>query len=563
MKNSNMFKNLGNDLPSGLVVFLVALPLCLGIALASGAPMFSGIIAGIVGGIVVGIASGSSLGVSGPAAGLAVIVANSIQELGTNAAGEFDMMTGFQAFLVAGVIAGIIQVILGAVRAGIIGYYFPISVIQGMLAGIGITLILKQIPHALGWDKNPEGEWEFFQSDGHNTFSEIGYALENFTSGAVIITLVSIGILILFQQSFMKKNKVLKLIPGPLIAVISAILLNELFKAYFPELALMNEREMVDGEVMENNHLVNIKAADASKPYYGLLTFPDWSVLKNPNIYIIGFTMAIVASLETLLCVEATDKLDPQKRTTPTNRELFAQGSGNIVSSLIGGLPVTQVIVRSSANIDSGAKTKMAAISHGFFLAAFVLLLPWLLNMIPLSCLAAVLLLVGYKLANIGLFRKMFKNGLSQFIPFIVTILVIVFINLLWGIIAGLAVAIFYILKRSYENALYSKFVEKAEGESNKTIIELGDVVSFFNKGHLHKKLSELKENSYVVIDGTNNKHMDYDIFDLLEDFMINAQSKNIQVAFKGFDTQRSEKLSDFINEMTEKYENTHEKDTK
>jgi MFS superfamily sulfate permease-like transporter len=205
----------------------------------------------------------------------------------------------------------------------------------------------------------------------------------------------------------------------------------------------------------------------------------------------------------------------------------------------------------------------MAAISHGFFLAAFVLLLPWLLNMIPLSCLAAVLLLVGYKLANIGLFRKMFKNGLSQFIPFIVTILVIVFINLLWGIIAGLAVAIFYILKRSYENALYSKFVEKAEGESNKTIIELGDVVSFFNKGHLHKKLSELKENSYVVIDGTNNKHMDYDIFDLLDDFMINAQSKNIRVAFKGFDTQRSEKLSDFINEMTEKYENTHEKDTK
>lgn len=563
MKNSNMFKNLGSDLPSGLVVFLVALPLCLGIALASGAPMFAGIIAGIVGGIVVGIASGSSLGVSGPAAGLAVIVANSIQELGTNAAGEFDMMAGFQAFLVAGVIAGIIQVILGAVRAGIIGYYFPTSVIQGMLAGIGITLILKQIPHALGWDKNPEGEWEFFQSDGHNTFSEIGYALENFTSGAVIITLVSIGILILFQQSFMKKNKVLKLIPGPLIAVISAILLNEFFKAYFPEFALMNEREMVDGEVMENNHLVNIKAADASKPYYGLLTFPDWSVLKNPNIYIIGFTMAIVASLETLLCVEATDKLDPQKRTTPTNRELFAQGSGNIVSSLIGGLPVTQVIVRSSANIDSGGKTKMAAISHGFFLAAFVLLLPWLLNMIPLSCLAAVLLLVGYKLANIGLFNKMYKNGLSQFIPFIVTILVIVFINLLWGIIAGLAVAIFYILKRSYENALYSKFVEKAEGESNKTIIELGDVVSFFNKGHLHKKLSDLKENSNVIIDATNNKHLDYDIFELLEDFMINAQSKNIQVVFKGFDTNRSEKLYNFINEMKEKYENTYEKDAK
>lgn len=563
MKSSNMFKNLGSDLPSGLVVFLVALPLCLGIALASGAPMFSGIIAGIVGGVVVGIISGSPLGVAGPAAGLAVIVANGIQDLGTNAAGEFDMMAGFQAFLVAGVIAGILQVILGAVRAGIIGYYFPISVIQGMLAGIGITLILKQIPHALGWDKNPEGEWEFFQSDGHNTFSEIGYAFENFTTGAVVITLVSIGILILFQQGFMKKNKILSLIPGPLIAVVSAILLNEMFKAYFPEFALMNEREMVNGEVMENNHLVNIKAADASKPYYGLLTFPDWSVLKNPNVYLIGFTMAIVASLETLLCVEATDKLDPQKRTTPTNRELFAQGTGNIVSSLIGGLPVTQVIVRSSANIDSGGKTKMAAISHGIFLATFVLLLPWLLNMIPLACLAAVLLLVGYKLANIGLFKKMYKNGLSQFIPFVVTILVIVFINLLWGIVAGLAVAIFYILKRSYENALYSKFLEKEKGEKNETIIELGDVVSFFNKGHLHKKLHELKENSYVVIDGTHNKHMDYDIFDLLEDFMINAQSKNIKVVFQGFDTNRSEKLNSFINEMKEKYENTYEKDAK
>jgi MFS superfamily sulfate permease-like transporter len=563
MKNSGMFKNLGSDIPAGLVVFLVALPLCLGIALASGAPMFSGIIAGIVGGVVVGIISGSPLGVAGPAAGLAVIVASGIKELGTNSAGEFDMMAGFQAFLVAGVIAGVIQVILGAVRAGIIGYYFPVSVIQGMLAGIGITLILKQIPHALGWDKNPEGEWEFFQSDGHNTFSEIGYALENFTSGAVVIALVSIGVLILFQQSFMKKNKVLSLIPGPLIAVVSAILLNELFKAYFPDFALINEQEVVGGEVMENNHLVNIKAADNDKPYYGLLTFPDWSILKNPTIYLMGFTMAVVASLETLLCVEATDKLDPQKRTTPTNRELFAQGTGNIVSSLIGGLPVTQVIVRSSANIDSGGKTKMAAISHGFFLAAFVLLLPWLLNMIPLACLAAVLLLVGYKLANIGLFKKMYKNGLSQFIPFIVTILIIVFINLLWGIVAGLAVAIFYILKRSYENALYSKFIEKEEGERNKTIIELGDVVSFFNKGHLHKRLNELKENSYVVIDGTNNKHMDYDIFDLLEDFMINAQSKNIQVAYKGFDTQRSEKLNDFITEMKEKYENTHEKDTK
>lgn len=552
MNNNSFLKNLKYDLPSGIVVFLVALPLCLGIALASGAPMFAGIIAGIVGGIVVGSISGSPLGVSGPAAGLAVIVADSIKELGTNAAGEFDMMAGFQAFLVAGVIAGIIQIILGAVRAGIIGYYFPTSVIQGMLAGIGITLILKQIPHALGWDKNPEGEWEFFQTDGHNSFSEIGYAFENFTMGAVLVTLVSLGILILFQQSFMKKNKVLSLIPGPLIAVISGIVINEILKSYFPDLALMNEQEVVNGEVLENNHMVNIKAADNDKPYYGLLTFPDWSILKNPSIYVIGFTMAIVASLETLLCVEATDKLDPQKRTTPTNRELFAQGTGNVVSSLIGGLPVTQVIVRSSANIDSGGKTKVSAISHGFFLATFVLLLPWLLNMIPLSCLAAILLLVGYKLANIGLFRKMYTNGWSQFIPFVVTILVIVFANLLWGIIAGLVLSVFFILKQSYQNALYSKFIEKEEGVKNTTIIKLGEVVSFFNKGNLHKRLDEIPDNANVVIDGRANKHLDYDIFDLFSDFTERARIKDMKVQFVGFDTERSKKLNNFANEINE-----------
>lgn len=552
MNNNSYLKNLKYDLPSGIVVFLVALPLCLGIALASGAPMFAGIIAGIVGGIIVGSISGSPLGVSGPAAGLAVIVADSIKELGTNAAGEFDMMAGFQAFLVAGVIAGIIQIILGAVRAGIIGYYFPTSVIQGMLAGIGITLILKQIPHALGWDKNPEGEWEFFQTDGHNSFSEIGYAFENFTMGAVIVAVLALAILILFQQSFMKKNKVLSLIPGPLVAVISGIVINEMLKSYFPEFALVNEREIVNGEILENNHMVNIKAADNDKAYYGLLTFPDWSILKNPSIYLIGFTMAVVASLETLLCVEATDKLDPQKRITPTNRELFAQGTGNVISSLIGGLPVTQVIVRSSANIDSGGKTKVAAISHGFFLTTFVLLLPWLLNMIPLSCLAAILLLVGYKLANVGLFKKMYVNGWSQFIPFMVTILVIVFANLLWGIIAGLVVSVFFILKQSYKNALYSKFIEKEDGVRNTIIIKLGEVVSFFNKGHLHKKLSEIPENANVVIDGRVNKHMDYDVFDLFSDFAEGAKSKEMKVQFVGFDTLRSEKLNNFANEIAE-----------
>jgi len=543
-----MFKNLKYDIPSGLVVFLVALPLCLGIALASGAPMFSGIIAGIIGGLVVGALSGSPLGVSGPAAGLAVIVAEGIKELGT-IDGEFDMMIGFKAFLVAGVIAGIIQIILGLLKAGIIGYYFPSAVIKGMLAGIGITLILKQIPHALGYDKNPEGDWAFYQTDGHNTFSEIWYALQNPTVGAIIITAIALGILLLFQSKAIKKNKLLNLIPGPLIAVIAAIALNELFKSVFPELTLVNESSLLKEQVVQNNHLVNIKAADTSLPFWGLLTFPDWTILSNPRIYMIGFTMAVVASLETLLCVEATDKLDPQKRTTPTNRELLAQGTGNVVSSLLGGLPITQVIVRSSANINSGGKTKMSAILHGVFLAVFVLLLPWLLNLIPLACLAAILLLVGYKLSSVKLFKQMYDNGISQFLPFVITIGFIIFTNLLWGIIIGLAVSIFFIIRRSYENALYSEFKEEEEEDNRRrTIIQFGEVVSFFNKGHLHHKLNEIPDGSHLIIDGSKNEHMDYDIYDILQDFIHNAKSRNIELEFVGFDELTKQKLKGNTN---------------
>lgn len=532
MKNLNKYKSLKHDVPSGLVVFLVALPLCLGIALASGAPMFSGIIAGIVGGIIVGAISGSPLGVSGPAAGLAVIVADSIMDLGTNAAGEFDITAGFQAFLVAGVIAGILQILLAVFKAGIIGYYFPSSVIKGMLAGIGITLILKQVPHALGMDKNPTGDWSYYEIDNAHFFSDIVYSLSHFSVGAIIITLVSLGILILFQRPFIKKQAILRLIPGPLLAVVVAVILNEVFLLTAPHLVLNNEFVEMGGQQVSNSHLVDIKAADANQPYFGLLTFPDWSVLSNPKIYLIGFTIAVVASLETLLSVAATDKLDPYKRSTPTNRELFAQGTGNVISSLVGGLPITQVIVRSSTNISAGGRTKMAAITHGIFLAAFVLALPSVLNVIPLSVLAAILLMVGYQLAKIGLFRQVYKQGLSQFLPFIITIVVIIAVNLLWGIIAGFIVAVFYILKRSYENGMYSKFTKN---DANVTI-QLGEVVSFFNKGNLHNKFDEIEENSTVIIDGSINKHLDYDIIDLIEDFKHNAVSRNIKVHIIGFD---------------------------
>lgn len=543
MKSSDLFKNLKYDIPSGLVVFLVALPLCLGIALASGAPMFSGIIAGVVGGIVVGAISGSSLGVSGPAAGLAVIVADSILELGTNAAGEFDMVAGFQAFLVAGVIAGILQIILAVLRAGIIGYYFPSSVIKGMLAGIGITLILKQIPHAFGMDKNPEGNWKYFEMDNSGFFSDIIYSFGHFSLGAIIITLVSLTILILFQRPAIKNHKILKLVPGPLLAVVVAVFLNELFVIAAPNLALTNEFIQMGEQQLANAHLVDIQAADSAKPYYGLLTFPDWTILSNPRIYLIGATLAIVASLETLLSVAATDKLDPYKRTTPTNRELLAQGSGNIVSSLIGGLPITQVIVRSSTNISSGGRTKMAGIFHGIFLMVFVLALPSILNKIPLAVLAAVLFVVGYKLANISLFKELYKQGLSQFLPFIVTIVIIVGVNLLWGIIIGFAIAVFYIIKRNYENGMHSKYTKKEDVQT----IQLGEVVSFFNKGNLHKTFDEIKDDSNVVIDGSLNKHMDYDIYDLLEDFYQNSKSRNINVKFVGFNNRENLSENSFL----------------
>jgi MFS superfamily sulfate permease-like transporter len=535
MTKPSFAASLKSDFPASIVVFLVALPLCLGIALASGAPLFSGIIAGIVGGIVVGSISGSSLGVSGPAAGLAVLVAEAIRELGTNAEGVFDLNLGFQYFLVAGVIAGIIQVILGLAKAGIIGYFFPTSVIKGMLAGIGITLILKQIPHALGYDKNPEGAWDFYQIDGRNTFSEILYSFQNFSEGAVIITLVSIAILLLWQKKAIQSNKILKLIPGPLLAVASGIAINYFFGVSVMDWFLDNEKSVsTDGQVLFNNHRVFIEGPDSSKPYFGLLTFPDFSILSNPRIYIIGITMAIVASLETLLSVEATDKLDPYKRTTPTNRELLAQGAGNIVSALIGGLPVTQVIVRSSANVNAGGKTKNSAILHSLILMVFVLALPQLLNLIPLACLAAVLLLVGYKLSSIQLFKKMYKDGWNQFVPFVVTILMIVFTNLLYGIIAGLVVAIFYILRNNFRNAFYAHYKETKEDASHPhtQTIEFGEVVSFFNKANLQDKLCHIPENSEVIIDGSKSTMIDYDILDLLNDFEISAQTKGIKVKF-------------------------------
>ena len=402
MKNSNLLSNLKQDIPASIVDFFVALPLCLGIALASGAPLFSGLIAGIIGGIVVGSLSGSQLGVSGPAAGLAAIVLTAIGSLG-----------GFENFLLAVVLGGLIQFVFGILKAGIIGYYFPSSVIKGMLTGIGIIIILRQIPHFFGYN-SPEGDFSFFHSNGENTFSGIFNALNFISPGATLIAILSLGILLLWSNVLSTKGRLFQLIQGPLVAVVVGIIY----------VLISGENSMWQ---IKAEQLVSVPVPSDLNSFFGQFSFPNFAGISNPEIWITAFTIALVASLETLLCVEATDKLDPEKRVTPTNRELIAQGTGNFISGMIGGLPLTQVIVRSSANIQSGGKSKMAAIIHGFFLLISVLLIPTILNKIPLSVLAAILFIVGYKLAKPSLFKTMYQLGWKQFTPFIVTILGIVF----------------------------------------------------------------------------------------------------------------------------------------
>ncbi|MEM1121587.1 MAG: SulP family inorganic anion transporter [Bacteroidota bacterium] len=501
------FANLKSDLPASVVVFLVAMPLCLGIALASGAPLFSGIIAGIVGGIIVGAISGSQLGVSGPAAGLAVIVLTAIQELGA-----------YETFLLAVVIGGIIQTLLGFAKAGIIGYYFPSSVIKGMLAGIGIIIILKQIPHAVGYDKDYEGSLAFNQPDGHNTLSELFYMFQGISPGAVAITLISLAILILWEQPFMKKQSFSKIIQGPLVVVISAIFIG---------LALQGTEYALRAEQM-----VNIPVAESISGFFGQFTMPDFSQLGNPAVYITGITIAVVASLETLLCLEATDKLDPYKRVSPANLELKAQGVGNVVSGLIGGLPITQVIVRSSTNIQSGGKTKASAIIHGCFLILTAMLIPNILNMIPLASLAAILFLVGYKLAKPVLFKEMYAAGKEYFVPFMVTIIGIVLTDLLMGIGLGMVVAIFYVLYKNYQKPY--QFDISKEGDRQVIRLELSEDVTFLNKANILKTLNQIPDNTKVIIDASRSIEIDKDVIEIISDFKQGAQYKDIEVEFIG-----------------------------
>jgi MFS superfamily sulfate permease-like transporter len=517
MKISAWFSEIKSDLPASIVVFFVALPLCLGIALASGAPLFSGVIAGIVGGIVVGMASGSQLGVSGPAAGLAVIVLTAIGTLGS-----------FEAFLLAVVIAGIFQYLLGFFKAGFIAYFVPSSVIKGMLTGIGLLIILKQIPHALGYDFDYMGNYTFLQADGSNTFSALSQAWDLLTPGALLIASISMAIMILWDTVLTKKYRLFQLLQGPIVVVLVGIMFNYMFQTGILNFSL------------DANQIVELPVANSIAEFASQFTYPDLSQISNLAIYKVAFVIAIVASLETLLSVEAADKLDPFKRTTPTNKELKAQGIGNVVSGLIGGLPVTQVIVRSSANISFGAKTKLSGILHGFWLLLSAVSIASLLNMIPLASLAAVLIMVGYKLAKPSLFTGMYKLGWEQFVPFVTTVVAILLSDLLTGIAIGMVMGAFFTLYHSYRNSHYMKETITMQNNCEVHHIVLAEEVSFFNKASILQALEAIPKNSKVIIDCSHCKSIAYDVVEYIRDFPLNAKLKNIDVETIKFIQPRS-----------------------
>ena len=453
------FRHLKDDIPAGIVVFLVALPLCLGIALASGAPLFSGLIGGLVGGLIVSWLSGSQLAISGPAAGLTVIIFNGIETLGS-----------FQAMLVACVLAGIMQLGLGFLRAGIIGAFFPSAVIEGMLAAIGLILIIKQIPHATGYHVHYEGDESYMKDTAESSFIELFDSFSGISPGSVIISIVALLLLMLFSTALFKTQLLLKLIPGPLVAVIWGVGYNLVTRQFAPDWAVSDQ------------HLVSLPVSEKATDFFNNFVLPDagyLSHLGNPHVYTVAVTIAIIASLETLLSLEATDKLDPLKRLAPTNRELKAQGVGNIISGLLGGLPITAVIVRSAASINAGGQTRVACFTHGVFLLLSVMFFAHYLNYIPLACLAAILLHTGYKLANPVLFRKFYQKGMSQFLPFVITVIAILVTDLLKGMAIGMVIGLFFVIKANYHAAI--TLIQ----DGSHYLLALNKDVSFLNKALL------------------------------------------------------------------------------
>lgn len=518
-KTNSLFAHIKSDFAAGLVVFLVALPLCLGIALASGAPLFSGVISGIVGGIVVGFLSQSHLSVTGPAAGLTAIVLTAITDLGA-----------FPVFLTAVFIAGMLQLFLGFIKAGSISNYFPTNVIEGMLAGIGVIIILKQIPHAFGYDPDFEGDESFLQPDGHNSITEIFGIFDHVQPGSILIAVLSLIILIAWGK--MKVFSKLKIIPAALVAVIVSIVLNEYFASIGSSLQISKE------------HLVSLPIPQSFAEFTNIIVTPDFSGFLSSKVWIVGITIAIVASIETLLCIEAADRMDVQRRYTNTNVELKAQGIGNIISSLIGGLPMTSVVVRTSANNEAGAKSKLSAILHGVLLLVSVLSIPTLLNKIPLATLAAVLLLVGYKLANPKTVLHFWHKGKYQFIPFIATFVAVVLLDLLKGVALGMIISAFFVLQGNMKRAYRFRKEEYQEGDI--IHIELAQEISFLNKSAIKTTLNELPANSKVVINATETVYIAHDVLDLIKEFhQIKAKELNIKVKLIGFKTEYNINNSD------------------
>lgn len=497
-------KNILFDLKSGIVVFLVALPLCLGIALACNVPLFSGILAGVIGGIFVTALSGSVLSVSGPAAGLTAVILSSVATLGS-----------FESLLAAILCAGVLQIAFGFLRAGSIGNYIPGAVIKGMLAGIGIILIIKQLPHMVGYDKDPSGDFYFEQSDGQNTISELANMLNFITPGAIVIGILSMIILIISNQDFYKKSQLLSFVPGPLVVVVLGIILNLAFQS--------NGFMQISAE-----HLVTLPVIKNVDDLKSVMIQPDFDLFLTSNFFTVVVTLAIVASLESLLSIEATDKLDPLKRDSDSNKELIAQGVGNILCGLAGALPVTAVIVRSSANINSGAKTKLSAIIHAFLLLGCVLLIPTVLMLIPNSALAAILIMTGYKLTQISLFKELYKKGWDQFLPFVVTIVVMLLTDLLKGVGAGLVVAIIFIIRANIKTGF--DVAEQIIDGKRHYMIKLPTHVTFFNKGFLMRYFDSIKEDSKIIIDGTINKTTDKEVQDVIQEFIWKAKEKKVEV---------------------------------
>ena len=491
-----------HDGPAGTVVFLVALPLCMGIALASGAPLFTGIIAGVIGGLVISVLSGSQVSVSGPAAGLAVIVANAIASLGD-----------YRIFSLAVLLSGAMQLAMGIARLGIIGDYFPNAVIKGMLAAIGVVIVLKQIPHCLGYDKDFFGDQNFFSQGEGNTVADLFASVAAPGMGSVTITIMSLLILIFWDRIAAKLGKVPKMVPAPLVVVLAGIAANELFAYVLPVL-----------HISASEHLVSLPVPESVRDFFAQFKFPDFNAITNPDVWTVALTLAVVASLETLLSLEAADRIDPYKRISPPSRELRAQGIGNMLSGLIGGLPITSVVVRTSANVYAGARTWMSSFIHGVLLLSTTMFIPSFLNKTPLASLAAILVVIGFKLTRPTLYKEMYRAGLDQFLPFVITVLAVVFSDLLTGVFVGFFCGIFFVIRTNHHDAI------TIVHQDNFYLMRFNKNASFVNKYEVRSKLRKLPEGAHVIIDGSRALYMDRDIREVIDDFRQLAPYRRITV---------------------------------